>query len=30
MLQPESVCDPEWLAWYLLTQQQRWAESERL
>jgi hypothetical protein len=26
----ESITEPEWLAWYRLTPQERWAESERL
>jgi len=24
------VCDPEWAEWYMLTPQQRWAETDRL
>jgi hypothetical protein len=24
------VCEPEWAEWYLLTPQQRWAETEKL
>jgi hypothetical protein len=27
---PELLFDPEWVEWYRLTPQQRWAESERL
>ena len=30
MIAFESFCDPEWIEWYRLTPQQRWAESERL
>jgi hypothetical protein len=26
----ESIVEPEWLDWYRLTPQERWAESERL
>ena len=26
----ESLVEPEWLEWYRLTPQERWAESERL
>jgi hypothetical protein len=30
MLDYETFCDPEWLEWYRLTPQQRWAESQKL
>jgi hypothetical protein len=26
----ESFCEPEWIAWYGLTPQERWAQTERL
>ncbi len=26
----EAICEAEWLAWYRLTPQERWAESMRL
>jgi hypothetical protein len=29
-IQPEDVTEPGWAAWYRLTPQERWAESERL
>ena len=30
MIDIEDVCEPEWAEWYLMTPQQRWAESEKL
>jgi hypothetical protein len=30
MLDLESVIDPEWLEWYRLTPQERWAQNQQL
>ena len=30
MIDIEDVCEPEWVEWYQMTPQQRWAESEKL
>ena len=30
MIDPEEICDPEWIDWYQMTPQQRWTESEKL
>lgn len=30
MITPEEIVGEEWTAWYRLTQQERWCESEKL
>jgi hypothetical protein len=30
MIDIHDVCQPEWAQWYLMTPQERWAETERL
>jgi hypothetical protein len=30
MVDIEEVCGPEWAEWYLLTPQERWAQTQRL
>ena len=30
MVRAEDICEPEWVAWYSMTPQERWAESGRM
>src|SRR5947209_19132216 len=30
MIEIEDICEPEWAAWYRMTPQERWKESEKL
>jgi hypothetical protein len=30
MVQPEDIYEPEWVEWFKLTPQERWAESSKL
>ena len=30
MVQPEDIYEPEWVAWFQMTPEQRWSESSKL